>query len=59
MDRGKCSSGSKYISNLNRITTACLRRSNPMSNELAGRTNPRKSNINWTFRKAKWPVVIP
>ena len=57
--RAKYSSSCKDGSNLGRIITVSNRGRNLIGNQLARRSNPRKSNINWAFRRAKWPDVIP
>ena len=59
MNRMKCNLSCKDSSNHNHIITACNRGRNLISNQLARRSNPSKSNINWAFRRAKWPDVIP
>ena len=59
MNTAKCSSSCKDGSNPSRVITACNRRRNLIGNQLAWRSNPRKSNINWAYRRAKWPDVIP
>ena len=58
MNRAKCSSRSKDGLNHSHIITACKRGRNLIGNQLARRSNPRKSNINWAFRRAKKPDVI-
>ena len=59
MNRAKCSSSCKDGSNQSRIITGCNRGRNLIGNQLTQRSNPRKSNINRTFRRAKWHYVIP
>ena len=59
MNKVKCSLISKDGSNYSRIITACKRGRNFIGNQVVRRSNPRKSNINWVFRRAKWPDVIP
>ena len=59
MNRAKCSSSCKGGSNDCRIITAFSRGRNLIGNQLAWRSNPGKSNINWAFKRAKWPDVIP
>ena len=59
MNRAKCRSSCKDDSKHSRIITMCNRGRNLINNQLARRSNPRKSNINWAFRRNKWPVVIP
>ena len=59
MNRVKCSSRSKDGSNDSYIITVCNRGRNLIGNQMAKRTNRRKSNINWAFRRTKWPDVIP
>ena len=59
MNRRKYSLSCKDGSNHRCIILACNRERNLISNQLARRYNPRKSNINWAFRRAKWPDVIP
>ena len=59
MNRAKCCSSSKEGSNHSHFIIACNRRKNLIGNQLARRSNPGKSNINWAFGKAKWPNVIP
>ena len=59
MHRAKCSPRSKDGSNQSRIITVCNRGRNLIGNQLARRSNPGKSNINWEFRRAKWPDIIP
>ena len=54
MNRGKCSSSCKYSC----IITVYNRGRNLIGNQQARRSNPRKSNINWAFGRAKWPDVI-
>ena len=59
MNRAKCTSSCKDGSNPSRIKTACNRERKLLGNQLARRSNPMKSNINWVFRRAKWADVIP
>ena len=59
MNRVKYSLSSKEVMNHSRIITACNRGRNLIANQLARRSSPRKSNINWAFRRAEWPEVIP
>ena len=49
MSTAKYSSVCKDGSNLNRIITACNRGENLIGKQLARRSNPRKSNINWAY----------
>ena len=59
MNRAKRSLSCKDGSNPSRIITACNRGRTLIGNPLARRANPRKSNINWAFRRAKLPDGIP
>ena len=59
MIRAKGSSSYKDGLNHSSIITTFNRRRNLIGNQLARRSNPRKSNINWTFKRSKWPDVIP
>ena len=59
MNRAKYSSSCQDGSNHSCIITACKSRRNLIGNQLARRSNPRKSNINWAFIRARWPDVIP
>ena len=54
MNRVKSSTQTKTGSNHSRIIIECNRGRNHMANQLALRSNQRKSNINWPFRRAKW-----
>ena len=55
----KCSLSCKDGLNHSHIITVCNRGRSLISSQLARSSNPRKSNINWAFRRAKWPDVIP
>ena len=59
MSRAKCSLGCKNGLNHSHIKTVCDRGRNLIGNQLTRRSNRRKSNINRTFRRAKWHNVIP
>ena len=59
MNRAKCHSSSKDGLNDSRIEIACNRERNLIGNQLAWRSNPRKFNINWAFKRVKWLDVNP
>ena len=59
MSRVKCSLSCKNGLNHSCIKTVCDRGRNLISNQLTRKSNPRKSDINRTFRRAKWHNVIP
>ena len=59
LNSAKSSSSSKDGWKHSRIITACNKGRNLLGNQLARRSNRRKSKINWAFRRAKWADVIP
>ena len=46
------------LMNHGRIIRVCNWGRNHIGNQLARRSNPRRSNINWAFRRARCPSVI-
>ena len=59
MSRAKYSSSCKNGLNHSRIKTTCNRGRNVISNQLTRKSNPKKSDINRTFMRAKPQEVIP